>query len=121
MNLSEGNELFIGNRQNGERPYRKTFPYPQKMQAFFAFRSGLHHSRKFDAAGVLLCVPLESTVHPALLRVTNGHSGYDPCGQPAGLVCLEVTKSAQCFWFKRSFAMPTSKTAKAVFVTLGSR
>ena len=71
MNLSEGKELFIGNRQNGERPYRKTFPYPQKMQAFFAFRSGLHHSRKFDAAGLLLCLPEESTVHPALLRVTS--------------------------------------------------
>ena len=36
--------------------------------------------------------------------------------QPNGLGCSEVTKSAQCFWFKRSFAMPTSKTAKAVFV-----
>ena len=29
---------------------------------------------------------------------------------------LRVTKSAQCFWFKRGVAMPTSKTAKAVFV-----
>ncbi len=27
------------------------------------------------------------------------------------------SKSARCFWFKRSFAMPTSKTAKAVFGT----
>jgi hypothetical protein len=40
-----------------------------------------------------------------------------PRGQPAGLVCSEVTKSAHSFWFKRSFAMPTSKTAKAVFGT----
>ena len=88
MYLSEGKELFISNRQNGERPYRKRFPYPQKMQAFFAFRSGLYHSRKFDAAGVLLCVPLESTVHPALLRVTNGHSGSVPRepAQRAGLL-----------------------------------
>ena len=89
MYLSEGKELFISNRQNGERPYRKRFPYPQKMQAFFAFRSGLHHLRKFDAAGVLLCVPLGSTVHPALLR---------------------VTKSADGFWFLRSIVTPTSKT-----------
>ncbi|MBR4053596.1 MAG: TPM domain-containing protein, partial [Clostridia bacterium] len=29
---------------------------------------------------------------------------------------LRMTKSAQCFWFKHSFSMPTSKTAKAVFV-----
>ena len=48
---------------------------------------------------------------PRLLRVTNRHSGYDLRGQPTGLVCSEVTKSSQCFWFKRSFAMPTSKTA----------
>ena len=54
MNLFGSKELFIGNRQNGERPYRKRFLYPQKMQAFFAFRSGLHHSRKFDSSGVIL-------------------------------------------------------------------
>ena len=29
---------------------------------------------------------------------------------------LRVTKSAQCFWLKCNFAMPTSKTAKAVFI-----
>ena len=88
MNLFGSKELFIGNKQNGKRPYRKRFPYPQKMQAFFAFRSGLHHSRKFDAAGLLLCVPLESTVHPALLRVTSSQSGYDPRepAQRAGLL-----------------------------------
>jgi hypothetical protein len=60
------------------------------MQAFFAFRSGLHHSRKFDAAGVLLCVPLESAVHPALLR---------------------VTKSAFSLRLMRGIVSPTSKTA----------
>ena len=58
MYLFESKELFIGNRRNGEWLYRKTFPYPQKMRAFFAFRSGLHHSRKFDARGdIPYCQP----------------------------------------------------------------
>ncbi|MBQ9793487.1 MAG: hypothetical protein IJW34_00955, partial [Clostridia bacterium] len=83
MNLSEGKELFIGNRQNGDRPYRKTFPYPQKMQAFFAFRSGLHHSRKFDARRDV--VMFGATAAP--FRAS----------QPNGLGCSEVTKSAQSF------------------------
>ncbi len=32
-----------------------------------------------------------------MLRVTNGHSGSIPRGQPNGLGCSEVTKSAHCF------------------------
>ena len=30
---------------------------------------------------------------PRLLRVTSSQSGYDPRGQPAGLVCSEMTRS----------------------------
>ena len=96
MNLSEGKELFIGNRQNGERPYRKRFPYPQKMQAFFAFRSGLHHSRKFDARGdIPYCIAVTTTTRASqpnglgCSEVTSSHNDYVPRGQPEGLVCSE--------------------------------
>ena len=71
-------ELSYSYRQNKHSCIERHSHTLKKCEAFFAFRSGLHHSRKFDAAGVLLCVPLKSTVRPALLRVTNGHDGYDP-------------------------------------------
>ena len=42
----------------------------KKCLAFFAFRLGSRRARKFDAAGILPCAPIENTVLPALLRVT---------------------------------------------------
>jgi len=42
----------------------------KKCLAFFDFRLGSRHARKFDAAGILPCAPIENTVLPALLRVT---------------------------------------------------
>ena len=39
------------------------------------------------------------------MTTMRSHIYYDPR-------VLRMTKSAQCFWFKRSFAMPTSKQLK---------
>ena len=74
------------------------------MQAFFAFRLGLHHSRKFDARGdIPYCIAVTTTTRASQPKglgcseVTNRHSGSVPRGQPAGLVCSEMTKSADGF------------------------
>jgi len=66
----------------------------KKCLAFFAFRLGSRHARKFDAAGILPYAPIENTVLPALLRVTKSAIG---CG------------------LKGSVSTPTLKTALPFF------
>ena len=43
----------------------------KKCLAFFDFRSGSRHARKFDAAGVLPCTPMEKYCAPCLAQGDN--------------------------------------------------
>ena len=88
MYLSEGKELFIGNRQNGERLYRKTFPYPQKMLGIFCLPFGFTPLTEVRLARRYTVLYSRNGSIPRLLRVTNRHSGYDPRepAQRAGLL-----------------------------------
>ena len=86
MNPAKGEELFIGNQGNeGNGRIERDSHTLKKCGAFFAFRSGLHHSRKFDARGdIPYCTAVTTTTRASqpnglgCSEVTSSQSGYDP-------------------------------------------
>jgi len=72
-------------------PLRFCFLEIAAKETTYPKTTGNFKKQNFDSAGFSHC-NLRYNIIPRLLR-------------------SEVTKSAQCFWFKCSFAMPTSKTA----------
>ncbi|MBQ9794963.1 MAG: hypothetical protein IJW34_08475, partial [Clostridia bacterium] len=93
--------------------------YPQKMQAFFAFRSGLHHSRKFDARGdIQYCIAVTTTTRASqpnglgCSEVTNGHSGSVPRepAQRAGL--LKGDQVGERLWMYAWYRFADVKNSK---------
>ena len=105
---------FFGHFKKQNRkgsPTSLIYPLKSKLisfviKQFFRFGKGTSDSYEIPPAAVLLH-PLRSfrkTSTRAEKCLYCSHNNYIPH-------LLRMTKSAQCFWLKRSFAMPTSKTA----------
>ena len=91
MFLFENKELFISNKGNEGNGCIEKHPIPSKNAGIFCFPFGFTPLTEVRRARRYTVLHSRNGSIPRLLRVTNGHSGSVPRGQPAGLVCSEIT------------------------------
>ena len=92
-------------------PTSLIYPYIGKLTSYVIkqfFTFGREHQTLSRSRLRRFCFVRYAHLRKTSTRAEKGlhcsHNNYIPH-------LLRMTKSAQCFWFKRSFAMPTSKTA----------